>query len=140
MQTLAEGETIVVVLGPGEEILSSLLEVASAHDIRGGSLTGLGSVSEAEIAFFDPEKKDYVPRTFKEPMEIGHLTGNFSILEDERHVHVHVTLAGPELIAFSGHLNRGVTGTACEIYIRKLSREIQRVNDPAGGFKPLRIQ
>ena len=140
MQTLAEGDQIVVTLGPGEEILASLLEVARAHKIAGGTVVGLGSTSEVEIAFFDPEKKEYLPRTFSEPMEIGNLVGNFSRLEDEPHVHVHVTVAGPEMIAFSGHLNRGVVGTACELYIRKLPRAVTRVKDSAGGFNPLKLK
>lgn len=139
MQTLFEGDVIVVALQPGEEILTSLLEVASAHDIRGGSLIGLGSTRDVEIAYFDPEKKEYVPRRFDETMEIGCMVGNFSMLEGERHVHVHVTVSGPELLAFTGHLNRGVVGTACEIYVRKLPREVTRVKDPAAGFNPLKL-
>lgn len=139
MQTMVEGDLIVVTLTPGEEIVASLLEVAAAHQVRGGFLTGLGSTSEAELAFFDPGKKEYLPRTFKEPMEIGCMVGNFSRLEGEAHVHLHVTLSGPELIAFSGHLNRGVVGTACEIYVRKLGKEVARVKDPEAGFNPLKL-
>lgn len=139
MQTLVDGEAVVVVLTPGEEIVQSLLEAARAHDIRGGSLTGLGSTSEVELAFFDPEKKEYVPRTFCEPMEIGSMVGNFSRLDEEYHVHVHLTVCGPELIAFTGHLNRGVVGTACEIYIRRAAAGINRVKDPEAGFDPLKL-
>jgi len=140
MQTLAEGDTIVVTLTPGEEIVASLLQVAAAHDIRGGSLAGLGSTSEVEIAFFNPEKKEYVPRVFTEPMEVGNLVGNFSRMDDEYHVHCHVTVSGQELIAFTGHLNRGIVGTACEIYIRKLPRAITREKDAAAGFNPLKLK
>jgi len=139
MQTLVDGEAIVVVLTPGEEIVQSLLEAARAHDIRGGFLTGLGSTSEVELAFFDPEKKEYVPRTFREPMEVGSMVGNFSRLDDEYHVHVHMSVSGPELIAFTGHLNRGVVGTACEIYIRRTASGIKRVKDSEAGFNPLKL-
>lgn len=140
MQTLKEGNIVLVVLSAGEEIIDSLLQAASAHDIAGGTLSGLGSTSEVEIAFFDPEKKEYFPRTFKEPMEIGSLVGNFSRLGDDRHVHVHVTVSGPELLAFTGHLKRGVVGTACEIYIQAIGREIRRVQDSALGFSPLELK
>jgi predicted DNA-binding protein with PD1-like motif len=139
MQTLAEGDTIVVVLGPGEEIVSSLLEVAKAHGITGGNLTGLGSTSEVELAFFDPEKKEYVPRIFREPMEIGSIVGNFSRMDDEHHVHVHATVAGPELLAFTGHLHHAVVGVGCEIYIRKLHAGVTRVKDPESGFSALKL-
>jgi predicted DNA-binding protein with PD1-like motif len=140
MQTVAEGDTIVVTLGAGEEIIQSLLEVARAHKVRGDSLVGLGSTSEVEIAFFDPEKKEYVPRVFQEPMEIGALVGNFSVMDGEPHVHCHVTVSGPELLAFTGHLSRGVVGTACEIYVRALKKEITRVRDTAAGFHPLKLK
>lgn len=140
MQVRAEGDTVVVVLSSGEEILESLRDVAAQFDIRGGSLSGLGSTSEIELAFFDPDKGEYIPRTFSEPMEIGQLVGNFSLLEGKHHVHVHATVSGPELIAFTGHVNRAVVGTACEIYIRKLASEITRVKDAAAGFNPLELQ
>ncbi len=139
MQTLEKGDTLVVSLQPGEEILASLLDIAKTHGITAGSLSGLGSVSEAELAFFDPDKGQYLPRTFREPMEIGNMVGNFSLMEGENHVHVHVSLSGRELIAFTGHLNRGVVGTACEIYIRKLSAEVRRVKNNAKGFNPLEL-
>jgi len=140
MQTLREGDVIVVTLGPGEEIVASLLEVAAAHDVTAGTLTGLGSVSEVELAFFDPEKKEYVPRLFKEPMEIGSMVGNFSRIEGEPHVHVHMSVSGPELIAFTGHLTRGIVGTACEMYVYRLPRVIERIRDPDAGFNPLKLK
>jgi len=140
VQTLLEGNVVVVALGPGEEILECLGEVAAAHKIRGGSFTGLGSTSAVELGFFDPEKKEYLLRTFEEPMEIGSLVGNFSVLDDAVHVHAHATVCGRELIAFTGHLHRGVVGTACELYIQVLPREVRREKDPAAGFSPLRIQ
>ena len=139
MRSLRDKDVIVVTLGPGEEILASLLEVAAAHDIKGGTLMGLGSTSEVEISFFDPVKKEYLPRVFKEPMEIGNLVGNFSRIEGEPHVHAHITVSGPELLAFTGHLSRGVVGTACEIYIRTLPQTVERIRDPDLGFNPLKL-
>jgi predicted DNA-binding protein with PD1-like motif len=140
MQSLREKDVILVTLGPGEEIVASLLEVAAAHDIKGGTFLGLGSTAEVEISFFDPVKKEYLPRLFKEPMEIGSLVGNFSRIEGEPHVHAHITVAGPELLAFTGHLSRGIVGTACEIYVRTIQQTIERVRDPDLGFNPLRLK
>ncbi len=139
MRSLREGDIVVVTLGPGEEILASLLEAAAAHDIKGGMLSGLGSTSEVEISFFDPQKKEYLPRVFKEPMEIGSMVGNFSRIEGEPHVHIHITVSGPELLAFTGHLSRGVVGTACEVYIRTIPAAIERIRDPEAGFNPLKL-
>jgi len=140
MQTLQDGDIVVVALEPGEEILASITAVADEFKIGGGQISGIGAVSEVEIAFFDPEKKEYIPRTFEEPMEIGSLIGNISKLDGKRCVHCHITVAGPELIAFTGHLTRAVVGTACEIYIRRLSQTVLRLKDPDAGFNPLHLK
>ena len=139
MQTLADGDLLVVSLSTGEEILASLKDACAAHGIRAGFISGLGALSEVELAFFDPEKKEYLSRTFQETLEIGNLVGNISRMDDETFIHVHLTVAGPELLAFTGHLKRGIVGVACEIYIRKSTKEIKRIRDPEGGFNPLKL-
>ncbi len=139
MRILVEGDTVVVALVPGEEIVASLRAVAEEQKIQGGWFGGLGSTSDVEIAFFDPQRKEYLPRRFEEPMEIGSLVGVLSMLEGEPHVHAHVTVSGTELIAFTGHLNKGVVGTACEIWIRRLKAALPRVRDAAAGFNPLQL-
>ena len=139
MQTLKDGDIVVVALDPGEEILESLTKAADEHKISGGCITGIGSVSEVEIAFFDPEKQEYIPRAFEEPMEIGNLTGNISKMNGKRFVHCHITVSGPELIAFTGHLNRADEGTAAEIYIRPISETVLRLKYPDRGFNPLQL-
>ena len=140
MQTLKDGDIVVVALDPGEEILESLVAAAEEHKISGGSITGIGSVSEVEIAFFDPVKKEYIPRSFEEPMEMGNLSGNFSKINGKRFAHCHITVSGPELIAFSGHLNRAIVGTAAEIYIHPLAVTVLRAKDPDRGFNPLHLK
>jgi predicted DNA-binding protein with PD1-like motif len=140
MQSLQDGDIVVVALSPGEEILDSLTKVADAYEISGGHISGLGSVREVEIAFFDPKKKEYIPRSFGEPMEIGNLVGNISKMNGKRFVHCHITVAGPELISFTGHLNRGIVGTAAEIYIRRISKTVLRLKDPDLGFNPLHLK
>jgi len=139
MQTLADADLVVIALTEGEEIVASLLEAAAAHGVQAGWVSGIGSTREVEIAFFDPVKKEYRPRVFTEPMEIGALAGNFSTLEDQRHVHVHITVAGSDMLSFTGHLVRGIVGTACEIYVRKMKKPILRVSDPESGFNPLKL-
>ena len=69
MQTLADGDLLLVSLSAGEEILDSLKDACAAHGVRAGFISGLGALSEVELAFFDPEKKEYLSRTFQETLE-----------------------------------------------------------------------
>ena len=140
MQTLTEGDLVLVVLEPGEEIVASVGEAAAAHQIRAGWVSGIGSVSEVELAFFDPDGKEYHPRLFEEPMEIGNLTGNISRMEDESHVHLHATVCGPELIAFSGHLFSGTVAVTVELVLADFGVELPREPDEEVGLKLFQLE
>ncbi len=118
METRLEQQVVVVCLKPGEEILASLLEAAAAHGITGGYLVGHGTVVEADLGWWDPEKDEFRVRTFEEPLQVGSLTGGFLVEDGESSVSVSATVAGPELIAFTGRLLRGVVGTSCEIHVQ----------------------
>jgi len=119
MDTRLELQVVVVHLSPGDEVLASLADAAAAHGITGGYLVGHGTLTEAELGWWDPGKEELRVRTFEEPLQVGSLVGHFAVEEDRSVVKVSATFAGPELIAFTGRLVRGVVGSGgCEIHVR----------------------
>src|SRR4051812_12944967 len=55
----AEGQkTYLLVFDKGAEVMAGLLRFATQHRLVGGSLTGIGAVSDATLAFFDRQKKE----------------------------------------------------------------------------------
>jgi predicted DNA-binding protein with PD1-like motif len=127
-------------LDSGEEIIASLKAFAVTHDVRAGLISGLGAVGETDVGFFDRFRKAYDTRTFTGEHEIGSLTGNFSELDGEPFPHCHIVLSGPDLVAHTGHLFRGVVTVACEIQVVTTPERFLRVRQTEAGFNPLQLE
>jgi len=127
----------VVRLDPGEEIVESLLAFARDKGVRAGLISGLGSVGETELGFFVRATHEYIRRRFEGEHEIGMLTGNFSELDGEPFPHCHIVIAGPDFVAHTGHLFRGVVTVTCEIQVVIDPDIVRRASRPDLGFNPL---
>ncbi len=123
---LNHGQTLVLCLAVGEEIVSCVLEAAKTYQISSGTVSGIGAVRSAEIGLFDPTEKVYHKTTLQQPLEIAALTGNLSTKDGQAYVHMHVVLGDVEGRAFGGHLTSGVVGATAEIFIQICSEPIER--------------
>ena len=123
----------------GEEIVAALVEFARRENVRAGLISGLGAVGECELGFFIRSTKQYVRRVFSGEYEIGSLTGNFSELDGEPFPHCHVVIAGEDLVAWSGHLFRGITTVTCEVQVVTDPGVFKRMRRPDLGFNPLEL-
>ena len=126
-------------LSPGEEIITTLQAFAEARGLKAGAISGLGAVGETELGFFDPRTREYVRRRFDGDHEIGTLTGNFSELDGKPFPHCHLVLAGPDFVAHTGHLFRGVVTVTCEVQIVSDPGIFHRVRRDDQGFHPLSL-
>jgi predicted DNA-binding protein with PD1-like motif len=110
---------------------------AGREGLRAGILSGIGSVGEVDVGFFDPASRTYETRRFEGDHEIGALTGNLSELEGEPFPHCHIVLGGRNLVAHTGHLFRGVVTVTCELQIVTDPGVLSRSPRPDLGFNPL---
>ena len=129
----------VLRIDTGEEIIASLTAFAAEQGVRAGLISGLGAVGEAELGFFVRETGTYVRRTFPGEHEIGSLTGNLSELEGKPFPHCHIMIAGPDFVAYTGHLFRGVVTVTCEVQVVTDPGVVRRVVRPELGFNPLEL-
>jgi hypothetical protein len=127
------------VIDRGEEVIASLTSFLEERDIRGACLSGIGAVKDIVLGYFDVEKKEYAKRTFDEVMELGNLSGLTGFADGKPVPHLHATVAGPEMISFTGHLFRAEAAVAVEIVLTDLSDEIPRVPDKDTGLKLVRL-
>ena len=123
----------------GEEIIETLASFAAAEGVRAGVLSGLGAVKDVELGFFARDTRTYVRRTFTGEYEIGALTGNFSELEGRPFPHCHILIAGPDFVAHTGHLFRGVVTVTCEVQVVSDPGVLRRVRRTDLGFNPLEL-
>ena len=117
----------VLRLDPGDDLISSLAEMADAEDIHAGHITGLGSVEKITLGFLDPEAQEYVRRRFEEPMEVAQMTGTISVEGDRHFVHLHAVVAPRELLAYGGHVHDATVGVVMELFVTSLPGTLARL-------------
>lgn len=120
------GETIVLRLEKGEEILEIIKKLCEKEDIKAGSISGLGATNHVVIGLFKVDEKKYYSNTFEEDFEITNLTGNISRMNGEVYLHIHGTFANIEGKCIGGHLNKSVISATSEIIITKINAGIKR--------------
>ncbi len=128
------GHVIAIRLERGEEIVASVLNAAKQYNIQAGVVSGIGAVSDAVVALFDPADRQYYKNEFHEPLEVSHLSGNLSRMNGEPYTHLHITLARSNGQALGGHLSSAMIGGTAEIFIQLLPEAIERKYSEQDGL------
>lgn len=128
------GNTWIIRIARGEEIVSTLQKICVDNDIRLGVVSAIGAVNEATIGLYDVDNKIYHSESYTGDMEIVNLAGNVSSMDDEIYLHLHVSLSDTSHKLFGGHLNRAVVSATCEIFIQTIPGEINRFKDNETGL------
>jgi predicted DNA-binding protein with PD1-like motif len=121
----------VLRLDAGDDLISSLADLADREHIDAGHVTGLGSVERITLGFLDPEVHEYVRRRFEEPMEVAQLTGTISVEGDRHFVHLHAVVAPRELLAYGGHVHDATVGVVMELFVTRFPGALTRL--PVAG-------
>ncbi len=128
------GNSFVVSISNHAEITRAVAAFAKEHNIKAGTVHGIGAVKEAVLRFFDPATKEYVDKTFAQQMEISNLTGNISQKDGEPYIHLHITLGCADYSTISGHLLSAIIHGAGELAIEKFDGETGRYFDEETGL------
>ena len=134
------GDTLVVRIDRGEEILAALTELCRLEQIALASVEALGAVDHAAVSVYDVSTKTFYRREFDEPMEIGSLTGTVTTKEGAPYLHLHVTLCDADLAAHGGHANELRVSATCEMVVRLIPGRIDRQMDDQVGLNLMAFQ
>lgn len=100
------GETVVLRIDRGEEILETIAAVCEKEQIRLGTVSGLGAVDKVSLGVFNREKFIYEHRSFQGDWEIAACSGNISTMEGKIYLHLHMVVGSvTEGKSYSGHLS-----------------------------------
>ncbi len=128
------GDTWIIRIQRGEEVVASIEKACRDNNIRLGVVSGIGAVNEATIGLYDVENKVYHSESYNGDMEIVNLAGNVSTMEGDIYLHLHVSLSDNSHELFGGHLNRAVVCATCEVFIQTIPGEIDRFKDDETGL------
>lgn len=132
----ANGErTFAVILETGDEILSSLDVFADENGLEAATFKAIGALSEAALAYFDWDRKEYLPIPVGEQVEVASLTGDIATGPDGKPaIHVHAVLGKRDGGAIAGHLKSGTVRPTLEIILTETPGHLRKRFDPSIGI------
>ena len=132
--------TVVMVFDVGDEAASGLLQAAREHKLSAAQISGIGGFSDVKLGFFDQQKKDYLPITINEQVEVVSLLGNVALTsKGEPKIHVHCTVGKRDGSAHAGHLLEGHVRPTLEVIMIEAPQHLQRYHDEATGLALLKL-
>jgi uncharacterized protein len=134
MEFRKEAAHFVIRLEKGEKIMETLNLFLSERQIKGGFFQGIGGVSDAEIGYFDLEKRQYLWKVLKSPMEVVSFMGSIS----ETGIHAHICLADSNFILHGGHLKEATVSLTLEVFLTEM-KKIRKKDDPQTGLKLMEL-
>ena len=128
------GDTIVLCLVRGEDVLASIRAVCNAERVRLAEISALGAADYAEVGVYHLAEKRFLPRTLEGEMELCALTGSVTRRGTELYLHLHGSLADADGNVYGGHVNEIRVSATAEIFIRLLPGEVNRRLEEESGI------
>lgn len=133
------GDTYVVRLDKGEEILEQVKALALAEHITLAGVQALGAVNDFTVGVFDAAEKQYHANSFQGNFEIVSLTGTVNTMGGEFYCHLHMSAGDARGHVFGGHLNRAVVSATCEMLVTVLPGTVDRAFSEEIGLNLFRF-
>jgi len=133
------GDTLIVRMDPGEEIIQQLRLAAEKEKIRLAAVEALGAVNDFTVGVFDTAEKQYHSNHFTGAFEIVSLTGTVTTQDGKFYAHLHMSAGDREGRVFGGHLNSATVSATCEMVVRVLDGTVERQLDEAIGLNLFRF-
>ena len=128
------GQTYIVRMDPGEEILEQVKALSLQENIHLASVQALGAVNDFTVGVFKTDEKKYYANSFQGSYEIVSLTGTINTMDGEFYCHLHMSAGDDKGHVFGGHLNRAVVSATCEMVVTEIDGSVDRAFSPEVGL------
>ena len=128
------GQTYIVRMDPGEEILEQVKALSLQENIHLASIQALGAVNDFTVGVFKTDEKKYYANSFQGSYEIVSLTGTINTMDGEFYCHLHMSAGDDKGHVFGGHLNRAVVSATCEMVVTEIDGSVDRAFSPEVGL------
>ena len=119
-------DILIVRLDIGEEVLTKLVELAKAENIKLANVTGIGATNKFKVGLFDVDKKQYISNEYKGNFEITSLMGTISTMNGEVYTHIHMNASDESNNTYGGHLNEACISATGELCIQVIDGVVDR--------------
>ena len=134
MQYKRFGDTYMIRIDRGEEIIQNLQAFCEQENIYLGQISAIGAADHALIGVYDMEEQRYHREELDGFMEITSLAGSITGMNGMPYIHLHATLADQGNTVHGGHVIEMHVGATCEMFVRIFSGEVTRERNEALGI------
>jgi predicted DNA-binding protein with PD1-like motif len=136
----ALGRVAIHGLKSGASFMDEVLRLSKASNMDYALVSAIGTLSEAELGFYDGGSKKYVTKKLNEHLELASCLGSLSRGSDGSPiVHVHASVSDRDTKTYSGHLINATVGYLVELYLTEVAgTELVKVVDESTGLLALR--
>lgn len=133
------GNTYVVRMDKGEEILEQVKALALKEHITLATVQALGAVNDFTVGVFHTDTQKYDANSFQGAYEIVSLWGTINTMNGEFYTHLHMSAGDHQGHVVGGHLNRAVISATCEMVVTEIPGTVDRTFDPDIGLNVFRF-
>jgi uncharacterized protein len=133
------GRVYAVVFESGDDLLEGLQRFFTSVDLQAAKLSGLGGFRRATLAYYDIERKQYLPIEVDEQVEVLSVVGNVATYEEKPRVHMHCIVGHRDGHTTGGHLLAAVVQPTLELIIEEIAVGLRRTDRPEIGIPLLDI-
>lgn len=132
-----EGEgqrTFALIFDMGDEVMGELKHFAEENRLFGSQFTAVGAFSDATLAFFEWDKRDYKKILVREQVEVLMLGGDIAEEDGHPKVHGHVVLGRSDGSTIGGHLMEAHVRPTLEVVLTESPVHLHRKMDRRSGL------
>src|SRR5262245_46640844 len=135
MKATIQGDTHVLVLEIGEELVESILRYAEQMKIKAASIHAIGAIRNFELGYYVLDQKQYLRKKVDEIVELISCSGNLAIKDGKPFVHVHVSVGLRDFSVIGGHLFSAIVAVTAEVILTPLPNVMNRsFNEETGLY------
>ena len=136
MESKEKNNIIFIHLETDEDFFKSLEKICENHNLKYEIfLTGVGQLKKFCIGYYN--KNEYITKTFNNPHELLHLSGNICKINNNYEFHIHTIVSNKKMESLGGHLLSAKVNITNEIIILKTFIEFSRNLEVSSGLKKL---
>ena len=118
----------------GENAAEGVLQVLRHEKVGYASLTGLGAVRWARLAYWNAKTREYEEHDVEEQLEVVSLVGNVTLRDGAPFLHWHISLGRHDLTQFGGHFLDAIVHPNFEVWLQCEDEPVHRRIEPASGL------
>lgn len=126
---LATSSPFILIPDENDDIFQLLSDCAVQMNLQSALVSGIGSIKNIELGFYNHEALRLEKKLFTAIHEIASLQGSITYSENTPFIHLHGAFSDATYQTIGGHMISAQAGAALELYITPLSGKVSRVWD-----------